>query len=156
MDPWPELPYEAWRPTRDTLHMYTQVVGKLRLALSPFEPEWANVALYVTARGLTTSPLPFGSLTFDAEFDFFAHELVLRSSEGGGDRVPLGGPVADFHDAVMRALRGMGIEVGISELPSEVSDPIPFPQDRVHRTYEPEHAQRFWRVLSRIDVVVKR
>jgi hypothetical protein len=156
MDVWPELPYETWRATRDTLHLYTQVVGKLRLALSPFEPEWANVPLYVTARGLTTSPLPFGSLTFDAEFDFLAHHLIVRASDGGEDRVPLGGPVADFHDAVMAALRGMGIEVGISELPSEVNDPIPFPEDRAHHTYEPEQAHRFWQVLSRVDVILKR
>jgi hypothetical protein len=156
MDEWPDLPYEAWRPTRDTLHMYAQVVGKLRLALSPFEPQWANVALYVTARGLTTSPLPFGSLTFDAELDLLEHELVLRASDGGQDRVPLGGPVADFHDAAMAALRGMGIAVRISELPSEVPDPIPFPEDREHHTYDAEQAHRFWLVLSRVDVVMKR
>ncbi|HYW27499.1 MAG TPA: DUF5996 family protein [Terriglobales bacterium] len=156
MDPWPELPYDMWRPTRDTLHMYTQVVGKLRLALSPFEPQWANVPLYLTARGLTTSPLPFGPLIFDAEFDFFGHHLVLRASDGREDRVPLGGPVAEFHDGVMAALRRMGIELGISEVPSEVNDPIPFPEDRVHRAYEPEQAHRFWQVLSRVDVVLKR
>jgi hypothetical protein len=155
MDEWPDLPYEPWRATRDTLHMYTQVVGKLRLALSPFEPEWANVPLYLTARGLTTSPLPFGSRTFDAEFDLFEHDLVLRESDGRQDRVPLGGPVADFHDAVMGALRGMGIAVDISELPSEVADPIPFPDDREHHTYDPEQAHRFWRVLSRVDVIMK-
>ena len=156
MDPWPELPYDMWRPTRDTLHMYTQVVGKLRLALSPFEPQWANVPLYLTARGLTTSPLPFGPLIFDAEFDFFGHHLVLRATDGREDRVPLGGPVAEFHDGVMAALRRMGIELGIAEVPSEVNDPIPFPEDRVHRAYEPEQAHPFWQVLSRVDVVLKR
>src|SRR5262252_9169927 len=110
MDPWPELPYEWWRATRDTLHMYTQVVGKLRLALSPFEPQWANVPLYLTARGLTTSPVPFGSQrTFDAEFDFFDHVLVLRTGDGGTARVPLRGAVADFYRAVMEALEGLGV-----------------------------------------------
>jgi hypothetical protein len=156
MDEWPDLPYESWRPTRDTLHMYTQVIGKLRLALSPFEPQWANVPLYVTARGLWTSPVPFGSRTFDAEFDLFAHALVLRVSDGGQGRVPLGGAVADFHDAVLAALRDLGIDVAISELPSEVPDPIRFPEDRKHHTYEPEQAHRFWQVLSRVDVVMKR
>jgi len=156
MDEWPDLPYESWRPTRDTLHMYTQVIGKLRLALSPFEPQWANVPLYLTARGLSTSPVPFGSRTFDAEFDLFAHALVLRVSDGGQGRVPLGAAVADFHDAVLAALRDLDIDVAISELPSEVPDPIPFPEDRKHDTYEPEQAHRFWQVLSRVDVVMKR
>jgi hypothetical protein len=156
MDEWPDLPYETWRPTRDTLHMYTQVVGKLRLALSPFEPQWANVPLYVTARGLTTSPVPFESRTFDAELDLFEHVLVLRASDGGQARVPLGGPVADFYREAVEALYGMGIAVTVSELPSEVPDPIPFPDDREHHTYDAAQAHRFWQVLSRVDVVVKR
>jgi hypothetical protein len=156
MDEWPDLPYEWWRPTRDTLHMYTQLVGKLRLALSPFEPQWANVPLYLTARGLTTSPIPVGSVTFDAEFDLFDHVLVLRVSDGGVARVPLGGAVADFYGAVMEALRGLGLPVAVSELPSEIPDPIPFPLDRMHHTYEGDQAQRFWQVLARVDVVMKR
>src|SRR5881398_472102 len=135
--------------------MYTPVVGKLRLALSPFEPQWANVPLYLTARGLTTSPLPFGSRTFDAEFDLFDHVLVLRVSDGGHTRVPLGGAVADFHGAVMEALRGLGLPVAISELPSEIPDPIPFPRDRTHHTYDGAQAHRFWQVLARVDVVFK-
>lgn len=156
MDQWPELPYEWWRPTRDTLHMYTQVVGKLRLALSPFEPQWANVPLYLTARGLTTSPVPFGSQrTFDAEFDFFDHVLVLRTGDGGTARVPLRGAVADFYRAVIDALTGLGVSVTISEVPTEVPDPIAFPLDRVHNTYEGEQAHRFWQVLARVDVVMK-
>lgn len=153
---WPELPYEEWRPTRDTLHMYTQVLGKLRLALSPFEPQWANVPLYVTARGLNTSAVPFDSGIFDAELDFFDHALVLRSSRGGLLRVPLGGPVAEFYRGVTLALGSLGVSVSVSELPSEVPDPIPFPQDREHHTYVEEQAQRFWRLLARVDVVMKR
>ena len=156
MDEWPELPYESWRPTRQTLHMYTQVVGKLRLALSPFEPQWSNVPLYLTARGLTTSPVPFGAGTFDAEFDFFDHVVVLRTSEGGLARVPLSGPVAEFYRAVMEALGGLGVSVRVSELPSEVPDPIPFPLDREHHVYDGEQAHRFWMVLTRVDVVMKR
>jgi hypothetical protein len=156
MDEWPDLPYEWWRPTRDTLHLYTQVVGKLRLALSPFEPQWANVPLYLTARGLTTSPVPFDSGTFDAEFDLFDHVLVVRVSDGGLARVPLRGAVAEFYGAVMEALRGLGLSVAVSELPSEIPDPIPFSLDRTHHTYEGAQAHRFWQVLALVDVVMKR
>jgi Family of unknown function (DUF5996) len=155
-DEWPDLPYESWRPTRDTLHMYTQVVGKLRLALSPFEPQWANVPLYLTARGLTTSPIPFGLRTFDAEFDLFDHELVIRASDGRLARIPLGGAVADFYSAILEALGGLDLSVNVSELPSEVADPIPFPLDRTHDTYDGAQAHRFWQALARIDVVMKR
>jgi hypothetical protein len=152
---WPVLPYGEWRGTRDTLHMYTQVIGKLRLALSPFEPGWANVPLYVTARGLTTSPVPIGLRTFDAELDLHDHVLLLRTSDGQVERRPLGGAVADFYGDVMEALRRMGIDVSISVIPSEVPDPIPFPEDRTHATYEPEQAERFHRVLSMVDLVMK-
>lgn len=155
-DDWPDLPYEAWRPTRDTLHLYTQVVGKLRLALSPFEPQWANVPLFLTARGLTTTPIPFGHRTFDAEFDLFDHVLVIRVSDGGAARVPLRGAVADFYRAVMDALEGLGVSVTVSELPSELADPIPFPLDRTHDAYDGARAHRFWQVLARVDVVMKR
>ena len=156
MDEWPALPYDDWRPTRDTLHMYTQIVGKLRLALSPFEPEWANVPLYVTARGLTTSPVPLQLGTFDAEFDFVEHQLVLRASHGGIERLPLHAQaVADFYAAVMDALRCLGFDVTISPGPSEVPDPIPFADDRTHHSYEPEQANRFFRVLSAADVLLK-
>jgi hypothetical protein len=152
---WPALPYEEWRDTRDTLHMYTQVIGKLRLALSPFEPGWANVPLYVTARGLTTSPVPFGLRTFDAELDLHDHVLVLRTSDGRSERRALGGSVADFYREVMDALRRMGIEVSISVIPSEVADPIPFPEDRTHATYDPAQARLFHRVLSMVDLLMK-
>ena len=152
---WPALPYEDWRDTRDTLHMYTQVIGKLRLALSPFEPEWAHVALYVSPRGLTTSSIPVGLRTFDAEFDFIDHVLVIRTSDGDIDRRPLGGTVADFYQDVMRTLERMGVDVAISELPSEVSDPIPFPDDRTHHTYDAAQVGQFHAVLSLVDLVMK-
>jgi hypothetical protein len=152
---WPALPYEEWHETRDTLHMYTQVIGKLRLALSPFEPGWANVPLYVTARGLTTSPIPVGLAAIDAELDLIGHELVIRSSGGGIERRPLGGSVADFYHDVMGALQRLDVDVAISVLPSEVSNPIPFPDDRTHDTYDHQYATRFHRVLSMVDVTMK-
>lgn len=152
---WPALPYAEWRDTRDTLHMYTQVVGKLRLALSPFEPGWANVPLYVTARGLTTSPMPVGRRAFDAELDLHDHVLVLRTSDGRTERRALGGSVADFYRDVIDALRRLGIDVSISVTPSEVPDPIPFPEDRTHATYDPGQATRFHHVLSMVDIAMK-
>jgi hypothetical protein len=155
MTEWPALPYAEWRATRDTLHMYSQVIGKLRLALSPFEPEWSHVALYVTARGLTTSPIPVGLRTFDAELDLLDHALILRSSDGRVERRPLGGSVADFYNDVMGALRRMDLDVVISTLPSEVANAIPFPEDRTHDTYEPEPATRFFRALAMVAVVLK-
>jgi hypothetical protein len=154
---WPPLPYGDWRETRDTLHMYTQVVGKLRLALSPSEPEWAHVALYLTPRGLTTTAIPSGLRTFDVEFDLIDHRVVLRDSDGRVEEIPLHSQaVADFHAEVVAALGRLDIRVTISPLPSEVSDPIPFTEDRTHHTYDPAFAHRFWRVLAQVDVVMKR
>lgn len=156
MEEWPALPYDDWRETLDTLHMYAQIVGKLRLALAPFEPEWANVPLYLTARGLTTSPVPHGLRTFDAEFDFVDHRLVLRTNDGGLEQLALRPlAVADFYQEVMAALGRLGIQVAISRGPSEVPDPIPFAEDRRHHSYEPADAKRFFHVLSRVDVVFK-
>lgn len=157
MPPWPSLPYEEWRDTRDTLHMYTQVIGKIRLTLAPLEPEWANVPLYVTPRGLGTSAIPYGLQCFDIEFDFVDHELVIRSSDGGVDSIALRGQdVADFYREVLAALGRLGISVTINELPQEVPDPIPFPDDRTHHAYDPTYAHRFWQVLVRVDTVMKR
>jgi hypothetical protein len=155
MTPWLPLPYEEWRETRDTLHMYTQVIGKLRLALSPFEPQWMNVPLYVTARGLTTSPMPTGPRTLEADLDFFDNVLELRSSDGRAERRTLGGSVAELYADVMRALARLDVDVTLSIVPSEVSDPIPFPDDRTHHTYDPGQALRFWQVLSMIDSVAR-
>jgi len=152
---WPALPYDEWRDTRNTLHMYVQVIGKLRLALSPFEPQWGHVPFYLTARGLTTSTIPVGDRAIDAEFELTTHELVLRSSDGGTERRPLGGAVAEFYADVLRMLGRLDVDVTISVLPSEVSDPIPFPDDHAHGTYVEEHAARFFRVLSLVDAVMK-
>jgi len=152
---WPSLPYEEWRATRDTLHMYTQVVGKLRLALSPPEPQWNHVPLYVTARGLTTSSMRVGNRTLDAEFDLLGHELVVRRSDGLTERRPLGGAVADFYRDVMRMLSLMEVDVRISPKPQEVADPILFPEDRVHDTYVHEHATRFLETVALVDAALK-
>ena len=153
---WEALPYGEWKPTLDTLHLYTQVVGKVRLALSPPEPSWAHVALYVTARGLTTSPIPSTAGTFEIDLDLVDHVLFLRTSRGVVERLPLGGEVADFYRDLMRMLEIQRIEVAINPMPQEVADPIPFPEDLVHRTYVVEHARRFFDVLSRVDMVMRR
>lgn len=157
VDDWPALPYEEWRDTLDTLHMYSQVVGKLRLAQSPFEAEWANVALYVTSRGLTTSPVPHAAGTFDAEFDFIDHALVIRTNHGAAERIPLAGQaVADFYRQVMETLETQRMPVSITVVPQEVPDPVLFPEDHQHHTYDPAAARRFWEALTRVDVIFKR
>jgi hypothetical protein len=153
---WPELPLAAWKPTLDTLHMYTQVVGKLRLALSPPEPEWAHVALYVTARGLTTSPIPYEERVFEVDFDFVDHAVEILVSDGSRRRIPLvPRSVAAFYAEFMEALRSLAIEVSISTTPSEVPHPIPFEQDEAHADYDAPWANRFWRVLVQADRVLK-
>jgi hypothetical protein len=153
---WPDLPYEEWSPTRETLHMCVQVIGKVRLALTPLEPEWSNVPLYVTARGLTTSPIWGGRSAFDVDVDLIDHQVVIADTDGRVERVALTArPVADFYADFMDRLHGMGVQVEINTTPSEVPDPIPFPEDTVHASYEPEWAQRFLRLLSRVDLVFK-
>jgi hypothetical protein len=127
---WPELPYEAWRPTRDTLHMYLQIVGKVRLALAPMEPQWGQVPLYVTARGLNTSPIPHPAGVFDIDVDLVDHVVAVRTVRGAVERIRLEPrSVADFYAEFMGALAEAGVPVTISELPSEVPDPIRFPHD---------------------------
>jgi hypothetical protein len=152
-DNWPALPLDEWRDTYATLHMYTQVVGKVRLKLSPMTNQWWQVPLYLTARGLTTSPIPYRHRTFEMEFDFFQHCLVLTTCEGDTRRVALGGAVKDFYRDVMAALLGLGIEVRIWSHPAEVPKPIPFEQDVEHRTYDAAQAQRFWHVLRQVNTV---
>jgi hypothetical protein len=154
---WPPLPLDGWRDTHDTLHMVTQVVGKLRLALSPPEPQWGHVALYVTARGLTTGPVPGPrGGTFDVELDLLDHVVVVRRNDGRLARVPLEArPVADTYAAIMAALRGLDVDVAITPLPSEVPDPVPFAEDRVHSAYDREAVKRFFDVLSRIDMIFR-
>ncbi len=153
---WPPLPYAEWKDTRDTLHMQLQVIGKVRLALSPFEPEWANVPLYLTARGLTTSTIPHPSgEVFDIDVDFIEHCVSVRTGSGRVEHAPLQPPVATFYTELMAALERAGVPTEISTLPSEVPDPIPFPDDTVHATYDPAAVTRYWRVLLEVEAVLR-
>ncbi len=155
-DVWLEIPFDAWRETKDTLHMYTQVVGKLRLALSPPEPQWAHVTLYVTARGLTTGPMRSDRRIFQVDFDFVDHVLSIATSDGGLRRIPLvPRTVADFYGLVMEDLHSVGVDAKITTLPTEVPDPIPFPDDTVHAAYDAASINRFWRVLAQVDAVLR-
>jgi uncharacterized protein DUF5996 len=154
---WPELPYTAWRDTRDTLHMKLQVVGKIRLAIAPFEPQWANVPLYVTARGLTTSPMRHDTgEVFDVDVDLHDHRVRVRTGAGRLEEVALRArPVAEFYEELMQALERADVPVEITTTPSEVPEPIPFPEDTTHTAYDPQWAHRFWRALASIDAVMK-
>ena len=151
---WPALPYDAWKDTFATLHMWTQVVGKVALAKAPpINHSW-GVALQVTARGLSTRALPYGSRSFALEFDFIDHQLVIRTSDGASRTLPLvPQTVADFYRQVMTMLREMELPVRIWPLPSEVPSPIRFDEDREHRAYDAEYAHRFWRILVQLDRV---
>jgi len=148
--PWPSLPLEAWRPTRDTLHRYTQIIGKVQLALTPVVNHFWNVTLRVTARGLATSALSYAGGTFDIELDFVEHQMVVRTSDGKRltrELRPLA--VADFYREFLDALESLGIRVAIWDHPVEIAtDAIPFSQDRAHAAYDREYAGRFFRVLS--------
>ena len=155
-DVWPALPYEGWKETLETLHLWTQVVGKVRMALSPPVNHWWHVPLYVTARGLTTSLIPYGARSFEIDFDFIDHRLLVSVCEGDVRAVELRPrTVADFHAAVMQALAELGIHAPISTLPQEVPDPIPFEKDTVHASYDADAANRFWRVLSQTERVLR-
>jgi hypothetical protein len=136
--------------------MCLQVVGKVRLALTPREPQWANVPLYLTARGLTTTPMRSGGTVLEIGVDFHEHQVILTTSRGEIERVALTSrPVADFYREFMGRLRSLGIEVEISTMPSEVPDPVPFTEDTVHSTYDPHWAHRLWSILSEVDLVMK-
>ena len=151
---WPALPYEEWSDTLDTLHMVLQILGKVRVALSPKEPEWAHITLYVSARGLTTGPVPSNVGLLDVEADLLHHEVVVRTADGEVERVPLRArPVAEFWTEFNAALAKLGIDVELSPEAQEVPDPIPFPEDTTHATYDPAAATRFWRVLTVIEPV---
>ena len=150
---WPPLPLDAWQETYATLHMYTQVVGKIRLALSPMTNHWWHVPLYVTARGFTTSPIPHQDRTFQMDLDLFDHQLVVQTCDGDVRRIALGSAVKDFYREVLATLRVLGIDVRIWPRPVEVPDPIPFADDDRHATYDPAAAHRFWQVLRRVDRV---
>ncbi len=153
---WPALPKAAWKDTCDTLHMWTQIVGKIRLKLTPHLNHWWEVPLYLTSRGLTTTPIPFEDRTFDATFDFIDHALIFQTSEGHTEVIPLRPQsVADFYHAVMATLRRLAIDVSIWTVPSEVQAPIRFEEDRQHRSYDAAYAHRFWRILLAVDGILK-
>ena len=150
------MPLSAWQSTYDTLHMWTQVVGKVRLALSPRVNHWWEVALYVNARGLTTSAIPYGDGIFEVQFDFIEHMLTIQTSWNSSKSIALKPQsVADFYSAFMSALQSLGIEVKIWTTPVEVPNPIPFEQDTQHSSYDPEYVRRFWQILIQSDTVFK-
>ena len=156
MTAWPALPFAEWRATCDTLHMWTQIAGKIRLALAPHVNHWWQVPLYVGARGLTTAAIPYRDRSFEMEFDFVDHVLAIRTGEGDARTLNLEAkPVAAFYAEVMAALESLGISVRIWTMPQEFDEPIPFDQDTVHAAYEREPVERFWRVLRSVDAVLK-
>jgi hypothetical protein len=155
---WPALEWEQWKDTAETLHMYTQIVGKTRLALTPIQNHWWNVPLYVTARGLSTSAVPVekGRL-LDIEFDFFSHELVCRVSHGELRKLALRSiPVSDFYVEFMKTLAALGVKVEIDPTPCEVANPIRFDRDTIHACYDKDAVERFWRALIIADMLFKR
>jgi hypothetical protein len=153
---WPEIPYEEWRDTAATLQLWTQIVGKIRLALTPWINHGWQVPLYVTARGLATSPIPAGGGILEIEFDFVAHRLAARTGDGGDAGFPLEPQtVADFYRRVMALLDGLGLRVAINEMPNEVADPIPFSRDVGHRSYDAAAVRRFWQALIQADRVFR-
>src|SRR5579871_5653811 len=133
---WPSLPLDSWKDTYATLHMWTQIVGKVRLRLTPLVNHWWNVPLYVSARGLTTSRIPYNDRAFQLWFDFIRHQLVLETNDGTVKSIPLARrSVAEFYGELMQMLRSADIDVTIWRMPVEIANPIPFDQDRVHRSY---------------------
>jgi Family of unknown function (DUF5996) len=154
---WPMIPYSAWKSTRETLHLWTQIVGKIRLTLTPWLNHSWHVPLYVTARGLATSIIPYRGREFDLRFDFIDHTLDIEVVDGQRRRIALAPqPVCDFHAVVLKSLADLGIEVKITERPCEIAGAISFSDDRVHASYDPEAAQRFWRALVQVDRVLKK
>ena len=154
--PWPELPTAGWRETYATLHLWTQVVGKIRLARTPWLNHSWHVALYVTTYGLTTSPIPDGARTFQIDFDFIQHHLRISSSSGATRRLALAGhSVGSFYTAVMTALAELDIHIAIDDMPNELPDPVRFSDDDLHASYDPDAVRRFLQILVNADRVLK-
>jgi hypothetical protein len=148
IDPWPELPLAEWKDTLATLHMWTQIVGKIRLRQSPLENHWWNSTLYVTSRGLTTSAMPYNDRLFQIDFDFIDHRLVIETTNGTKRTIALQPQsVAEFYQEMMAALESLNMPVTIWTTPVEVPDRTPFEEDQKHAAYDPEYAQRLWRIL---------
>jgi hypothetical protein len=153
---WPELRWADWRDTAITLQLWTQIVGKVRLSMTPWLNHGWQVPLYVSARGLTTSPIPIGHELLEIEFDFIVHRLICRTSQGQERELVLEPrSVADFHDRLLGLLADLGITVRIHGVPNEVPDPIPFARDESHNSYDADAAHRFWRALMQVDRVFK-
>jgi hypothetical protein len=153
---WPELRWEDWSATADTLHMWLQIVGKTRLALSPMQAHWWNVPLYVSARGLGTAAMPYGKSYLEIEFDFISHELRFRTSGGVNSSLPLRAmSVAAFYEEYQKKLQELGVDVKLYGTPVELAHPIPFAEDTEHASYDAEAAHRFWRLLMSIDRVLQ-
>ena len=151
---WPAFRLADWKDTYTTLHMWTQIVGKIRLELTPRVNHWWNVPLYVSSRGLSTSIIPYGNRHFDMEFDFVESKLIIRTTDPKTESVALAPrSVADFYREVMSTLRLLGIEVKIWKMPVEVADAIPFDEDKVHAAYDAEYVRRLWRILLSVDEV---
>jgi hypothetical protein len=151
---WPRLPVASWAPTRDTLQLMTQIIGKVRLARTPLMSHWWNITLYVTARGLTTSLIPAGERAFQIDFDFIDHRLDIVVSDGEQRSIALvARPVADFYDDVMATLDALGLSTPIWTMPVEIPDAIMFETDDVHASYERDQVERFWHALISIDRV---
>ena len=148
IDSWPELPLREWKDTLATLHMWTQIVGKIRLKQSPFENQWWNVPLYVTPRGLTTSAMPYNERMFQINFDFIDHNLIIETTDGSTKKFGLQPrSVAEFYKEMMTALESLKMPVTIWTTPVEVPERIPFEEDQKHAAYDPDYAQRCWRIL---------
>jgi len=155
--PWPKLEFDAWQDTRTTLQLWTQIVGKIRLMQTPWLNHGWHVPLYVNSKGLTTSPIPHGSRSFEIQFDFTLHVLDITVSDGSARRLALRPQsVAEFYGAVSAALDDLGIAVAINEKPCEIAAATPFSQDRIHAAYDPDYAHRFWQVLLLTDRVLKK
>ena len=153
---WPELPWNAWSDTADTLHMWTQIVGKTRLALTPLQNHWWNVPLYVTARGLGTSAIECGDDVLDIEFDFLEHELRMRLGSGRNESLALRPKsVSEFYREYLQCLEALGVSVKIWPMPVEIQKPIRFDLDTQHKSYDPEYAHRFWQILVRTGKVFR-
>jgi hypothetical protein len=153
---WPPLPWAEWEPTASTLHMWTQIVGKTRLALTPLQNHWWNVPLYVTARGLSTSAMPYGDDVLDIEFDFVAHELHFRLGSGRFVSVRLRAQsVADFYKEYLGCLESLGVTVKIDPMPCELANPIRFDLDTEHSAYDAKYVERFWRILVHTDKIFR-
>ena len=154
---WPGLPYAEWSETCATLHMWTQVVGKVRLAQAPHLNHWWQVPLYVSARGLTTTAVPYGARVFEIEFDFVSHLLRVETGEGDTRELALAPrTVADFYREFSARMRELGLDVKVWTTPVEVPDPVPFERDETHKSYDPVYAARFWRALVRAEHVFQR